>query len=369
MRGALFGGAVGAIIGAVCGALFAAVWLCVDSAMTHERAWLVGICSGLVAYGGAVIGAFSASAQGAIGGGRAHCISVIGLSVAAGLAFAHWLFSGNPGGKQLFFAAGGAACGSVGLRWRNRRINGGTLIGGVRPRWRWLQFNLRMLLALLFAVSAGLALIVSGPLQQRRIVTRVAERGGTVRYGSTAPGWVLAMLGGASRCWFDRVTELQIIDCQDAEIHGLTRLPALSRLGLGGPDVTDQGLEELASMPGLRSLDLFDLPSISDAGLAVLPELKEVEELWLSDVHISGAGLRPLRDMPRLRSLSLFRMPIGDSDLKAIGNLEQLEELSIVAMPQLTDDGLKALKGLTKLKRLTLLSLNISDVGVAHLGA
>ena len=58
MRGALFGGAVGAIIGAACGALFAVLWLCVDSAMTHDRAWLVGVSSGLVAYAGALIGAF-----------------------------------------------------------------------------------------------------------------------------------------------------------------------------------------------------------------------------------------------------------------------------------------------------------------------
>ncbi|HUY91073.1 MAG TPA: hypothetical protein VMV10_20210 [Pirellulales bacterium] len=360
MRKTFLGATIGAVAGGAAGAMFATVSLLVDSSITADAKWLLGLSAGIGAYAGLLIGSLSAGAAAASGRTR-HAVAVISLGLAAAALSAQFVFGLRRPVVLLLCATAGALAAARSFR----RLRPAT---AAAPRQRWFQFNLGMLLAIVFVVSAALATYVSGPLEQQRIAARVVASGGEVRYEARAPAWMTELLGDWSRHWFDRVTELQIRDAVNADIPQLSRLPHLRRLALGGKGLTDEGLSCLTSLRRLESLSLFGLPAISDAGLKFLPELESVDDLWLADLEIGDAGFQHVKRMPRLRQLSLYKLPITDAGLTAIEDLRTLEVLSLHDLPELTDDGFESLGRLTGLKELDVLKCNIvTDAGLVHL--
>lgn len=359
MRKTLLGAAIGLLAGGGVGALFAAASLLVDPTISADGSWLFGLNAAIGAYAGLLIGGLSASTHVA-GGSYWRAVAFVGLGLGGAVLLAQFAFGSTRPIVLLLCATAGALAGARAGRRRNPA-------GGDRPPRRWFQFNLGMLLALVFMVSAGLATYVSGPLEQNRIAARVVAGGGHVRYEAKVPGWVIESLGDASRHWFDSLTEVQVHDARDADIPRLKRLPHLQRLGVGGAEMTDQGLRQLAPWEQLTSLELFNLPAVGDAGFEHLPDLTNVEELWLSKLSISDAGFKQINRMPRLRKLWLYQLPISDSGLSAIAELTELEFLSLHNLPNLTDDGLKSISRLTRLNELEITNCNLSDAALVHL--
>lgn len=359
MRKTLLGAAIGVVAGGGVGALFAAACMFVDRTISADGSWLFGLNAAIGAYAGLLIGGLSASTHVA-GGSYGRAVAFVGLGLGGAVLLAQFVFGLTHPIVLLFCATAGALAGARTWQWRNPP-------GGERPRRRWFQFNLGMLLAVVFAVSAALATYVSGPLEQSRIAARVVAGGGHVRYETKAPYWVIELLGDASRHWFDSLTEVQGRDARDADIPRLKRLPHLKRLGVGGSELTDRGLRQLAPWEQLTSLGLFSLPAVGDAGFEHLPNLTNVEELWLSNLSISDAGFQHIKRMPRLRKLWLYQVPITDSGLSAIEGLADLEFLSFRNLPNLTDDGLKSISRLTRLNDLEITNCNLSDAALVHL--
>ena len=68
-----------------------------------------------------------------------------------------------------------------------------------------------------------------------------------------------------------------------------------------------------------------------------------------------------------LMGLTIVGSNITDIGLEEIAKLSKLEELSLLALPQLTDDGLKKLSKMTNLRSLKLQGTQISSEGVEKL--
>jgi len=81
--------------------------------------------------------------------------------------------------------------------------------------------------------------------------------------------------------------------------------PATVVLQMANPDVTDQTLDYLDGMTGLRELDLNDT-KITDQGLAKLARVSTLETLRLKNTAVTDAGFREhLMPLAALRELDL----------------------------------------------------------------
>lgn len=179
-------------------------------------------------------------------------------------------------------------------------------------------------------------------------------------------------------------------------------------LRLPGCDITEDVLDDIAALPGLRRLDLSET-SLDDRALVKLRPLHCIEELDLRATAISGEAGRTLRDFGGLRVLSVAKTgfddrglayisscvglrsldcsatTITDRGIAHIGALENLETLSIrgtfvsgacapalsrlralcevdLAFTSFDDDGLRQLYG-SRLKRLIIKGSNTTSVG------
>jgi WD40 repeat protein/serine/threonine protein kinase len=153
---------------------------------------------------------------------------------------------------------------------------------------------------------------------------------------------------------------------------------------LGGHPVTEEAFEALVKLPSLKEvcqLQLTHIP-VTDASLRHLRHLPKLNGLILANAAITGDSMKVLRDQmavtlylgildpppgfteealqyldPRLTDFILRGKQFGDVSLAHIGKATNLDRLSILDCPGVTDDGLKRLHGLGKLRDLRLLKL------------
>ena len=71
-------------------------------------------------------------------------------------------------------------------------------------------------------------------------------------------------------------------------------LEKLTSLDLGGTQITDAGLKELAKLKQLEGLSLNDT-KITDAGLKELVKLQKLTTLYLGTIKITDAGMAELK--------------------------------------------------------------------------
>lgn len=346
MRGAIKNAGIGTCAGGAVGFLLAIGGAFVDPNIATYLWRLVAVDTAIGAYAGFLIGGLSERVR--AGGGYLRPTMRIGLCLGAAVLLAHFVFDVRSSFSVMVWGTVGA-------------------LAGGRPRP--LQFSLKSLLAFTVIASLALAAFVSGPLKERRLAERSVACGGRVQYAARAPSWTADLLGEVSKHWFDHVTELQLFDASDADIPRLRSLEHLERLGLGGAGLTDRGLRQLAPMNRLKSLELHDLPSISDEGLRCLPELTGVEELWLGGLRFGDRELEQVQRMPQLRKLSLYHTSITDSGIAAIEELPNLEELNLnsTSTPKLTASSFRSIGRLKKLTVLRFHILSASDVALENL--
>ena len=170
-------------------------------------------------------------------------------------------------------------------------------------RRRWFQFRLRTLLIAILVLSLPLSWFawkMERARRQRAAVEALQKLGhpylptgiATVAYTDLAiieydsgrsglqkpqPSWLRSVLGDD---FFDSVV----------------------KIALGGYDVTDDGLENLKSLPNLHTLTLIDC-RISDDSLAHLSGLQGLESLRINNMLITDAGLEHLKKLVNLREL------------------------------------------------------------------
>jgi len=110
----------------------------------------------------------------------------------------------------------------------------------------------------------------------------------------------------------------------DPTAHQIGRLKDLRRLSLWNTRVTDRGLPSIARCTELRVLDLHTT-CISDEGIESFDQLHKLRQLILGGA-VCGPGLDAIARLPNLRSLDLRRTPVRFSELDRLAGspMEQL---------------------------------------------
>jgi hypothetical protein len=159
--------------------------------------------------------------------------------------------------------------------------------------------------------------------------------------------------------------DLRSTKVTDAGLEHLARLKNLSHLSLSVTQVTDAGLKHLAGLKNLSFLDLGSTP-VTSAGLEHLAGLKNLSYLVLNGTKVTDAGVKHLAGLNGLSTLDLVGTKVTDAGLKELVGLKNLSTLTLGAT-EVTDAGLKHLVGLKKLSTLDLSFTQVTDAGVKHL--
>ncbi|CAN0159865.1 unnamed protein product [Ascophyllum nodosum] len=170
----------------------------------------------------------------------------------------------------------------------------------------------------------------------------------------------------------------------------LPPLPRLEDLCLARSGIGDSGLSQLAAeSPNLTTLELSNCLSITSIGAEELSALKKLERVDLSRCRLVASisagmskSVRTLnlaetavrdeevqtmsRELTGLTALNLDRCDVGDTSLRALSSMTQLERLNL-ADTGVTDAGMVHLATLTRLKDLNLFFCSISDSGLTSL--
>ena len=126
-------------------------------------------------------------------------------------------------------------------QWRSRRFATGlsATTSSESDHMRRLQYSIRSLFMVLFAVSLGLVLVVkwldqlrADFLAEQEIARMVNEYGGTVAYASALPAGVSSMVSQSRQPdYVDRITSIWLpAKNQQASAAGLELLPQLKQL-------------------------------------------------------------------------------------------------------------------------------------------
>lgn len=177
-------------------------------------------------------------------------------------------------------------------------------------------------------------------------------------------------LAGVSQ--FNQIVEIDVTDVASITDTGLAHLknmPRLSRLLLSGTSISDRGLEHLKSLGTLEELRLHQT-NVSDAGLLHLTELPRLRVLSLGDTRVTDAGLDALKALP-LVELDLGAPGITDQGLSRLKDFRQLRCLALQSSTKLTGAGLAHLTDVSTLRELSLAGNGLAPQAwenISHLG-
>lgn len=160
-------------------------------------------------------------------------------------------------------------------------------------------------------------------------------------------------------------------EVDDAGLEHLARLVHLESLEINRTEkIRGPGLAHLAKLPRLTQLDLSD--GLPDAAVAQLAPLKALKKLSLDRTGLADAGMAALRGMTALKDLSLGETKVTDAGLAALKGMVELERLSLGNVA-VRGPGLANLKGMTKLRNLSFEAVAqtepgpLTDMGLVHL--
>lgn len=165
---------------------------------------------------------------------------------------------------------------------------------------------------------------------------------------------VLSFLAVAS---IARAQDEQLPAAPPADAQALQKINAL-----GG------GAMPIAANTNLLSVN-FSLAGskIDDAALESLKGVS-AQLVWLNlaNTSVTDAGLKVLPGLKNLRRLHLEKTAVGDEGVASIKGLTELQYVNLYGT-KVTDKGIASLSGLKKLKNVYLWQTAVTDVGVAEL--
>jgi Leucine-rich repeat (LRR) protein len=144
----------------------------------------------------------------------------------------------------------------------------------------------------------------------------------------------LAELKNLRKLWLFRTA------ISDATLTHLSELSQLRELHLHGTKVTDAGLKSLTELKELRRLWL-DETSVGNGGVRDLPKLS-LRTLSLGGTNITNECLADIAHMTQLETLELFPNELTDEGLLQLRKLKNLKRLSVG--PHITKDAADQLR-------------------------
>jgi internalin A len=132
----------------------------------------------------------------------------------------------------------------------------------------------------------------------------------------------------------------------DEGVRWLVNLPALTALDIGGSNVTDRGVEKLASCLtlSLRSLKLQDCNQVTNTAMWALRNLTTLTSLNIAwSTTIDDVGMLSLSTHPALTELNIGYTSVTDEGLRALANMPALTRLDVEGCEHMTEVGVAAL--------------------------
>jgi F-box/leucine-rich repeat protein 14 len=145
----------------------------------------------------------------------------------------------------------------------------------------------------------------------------------------------------------------------------IATLPNLKGLLPGSPNITDEGLAQLADCKSLENLDLSYCASVTEAGLGKLASLQSLKSLVLAGPQFDDGVFEQLAKYPALNSLQIDDTAVTDRGCSGLSKLKNLTELRILGR-KLTSGAAEHI-GKLKLQKLALVGTKIEDAGVEKL--
>src|SRR5262249_51648577 len=145
----------------------------------------------------------------------------------------------------------------------------------------------------------------------------------------------------------------------DRAMETIGKLTNLEELSLDGNKITGAGLRHLRGLKKLRKLDL-NFNQLQPDDLEPVSELTGLTSLSIYSTGIVNDRVGELLALlTNLRTLTLSerRAALTDRGGEPRANLRQLENLTIMGSPKVTDAGLAAVFGMPRLKILRLSGL------------
>lgn len=174
------------------------------------------------------------------------------------------------------------------------------------------------------------------------------------------PSWGSKDFVGRGVAHFEKLPKLERLTIagspfNDEGMAAVGKLTQLMSFSTWHTFQTEAGNEHLLKLTNLKSLRLGQRlrkydgkpnpPSLSDATLEVIAQLKSLETLYLDEAKLSRAGLAKLKALPNLKKLSLERIEISAEDLA--GSRQDLPQVALEVKP-LTDEQRLALEKMLK---------------------
>jgi len=179
------------------------------------------------------------------------------------------------------------------------------------------------------------------------------------------PAWITGAGGVISR---DRAGNITAVDLRsswvtDADLAELAQQPHLTHLDLSLTRISDHGLQQLKSAPGIVDLNLYYAEQITDEGMAAVKGWKKLKRLNLRGTKITDTTLEHISGIATLEFLDAGFAQVTDVGLDRLTSLPNLKELTIGGN-KLTDVGLQALRQLPGLTYLDLSGMQRTDSGL-----
>lgn len=144
--------------------------------------------------------------------------------------------------------------------------------------------------------------------------------------------------------------------------HTAEELAMITELDLGGAELTEADLQQLAELTHLRRLSLRGA-TITDAALALLGD--QVESLDLRGSNVTGTGLQHLSGR-HLQALSLTNTDLKAADLHSLPPMPQLQTLKLNSV-ELDDAGIETIGSYRSVRHLEVDSTGLTDAGLRRL--
>ncbi len=139
--------------------------------------------------------------------------------------------------------------------------------------------------------------------------------------------------------------KLTVLQCEGTQVSDLAPLQEMSSLVwlvVGGPKMTDAGLEHLDKLCDLETLDVTG-SKLTGAGLVHLKRMTRLKDLKLDNTELTDQGLVHLKGLLGLRSLRLRHTRVTDAGLEHLAGLKDLVFLDLGGTA-VTDQGVAKLK-------------------------
>ncbi len=149
----------------------------------------------------------------------------------------------------------------------------------------------------------------------------------------------------------------------DADLRKLNELPELTTLDLSLTHITDQGMQELKSLPRVEDLNLYFAEYVTDEGIAAIKGWKHLKRLNLHGTKVGDTGLEHIAAITTLESLNVGSTLMTDVGLERLTTLVNLKRLTMGGN-ELGDAGLQALREMPGLEYLDLSGRQGTDKNV-----